>query len=185
MTRVPGVSGCGIELNPAQAELARANRAANGLDGLTIVTGDIAMVVPDGVFDHAFANPPYHPDSGSVSPNPVRSLAKQASIELLTHWANALARPLRLRGTLTFILPAASLPACIAAMAASGCSVDAILPLWPKAGTPAKLIVVRGIKGGRGRMRLMPGLVLHHPAGRFTPAADAILRDAGALSLDH
>ena len=34
-------------------------------------------------------------------------------------------------------------------------------------------------------LRLLPGLVLHEPDGRFTPAADAILRDAAALCLDH
>lgn len=214
LTRVPGVEGVGIELDPDQAELARANALTRhagacrpprlsatptsnsvgpGLrrdgkgegDAMTILTGDIETVVPDGVFDHAFANPPYHTASGTASPSSARATAKRAGTDLLAIWATALAKPLRARGTLTLILPASSLPACIAAMAAAGCPADRILPLWPKAGVPAKLMIVRGIKAGRPALRLLPGLVLHEADGRFTPAADAILRDAAALSLDH
>jgi hypothetical protein len=32
-------------------------------------------------------------------------------------------------------------------------------------------------------LRLGPGLVLHEADGRFTPAANAVLRDAAALEL--
>jgi tRNA1Val (adenine37-N6)-methyltransferase len=200
MTRAHGLVGVGIEIDPDQAELARENAAANAFyrhasecprrdDGgsgcLTVLTGDIETVVPNGIFDHAFANPPYHPASGTASPQAVRVRAKQARPDLLIRWATALTRPLRARGTLTFILPAARLPACIAAMEAASCPVDAVLALWPKPRVPAKLTIVRGIKGGRGPMRLLPGLVLHEPNGRFTSAADAILRDGAPLCLDH
>lgn len=183
--RMPGVLGVGIERDSEQAALAGENAAANGMGGLGFIAGDIESVVLDGSFDHAFANPPYHRASGTVPHDSVRALAKHASSDQLSLWAAALARPLRARGTLTFILPAASLAACIAAMAASGCPAEAIFPLWPKAGVPAKLIIVRGIKGGRGAMRLLPGLTLHETDGRFSAAADAILRGGGALALDH
>jgi tRNA1Val (adenine37-N6)-methyltransferase len=182
LTRVPGLTGCGIELDPEQAELARANATANGLDELHVLTGDLETVVLHGVFDHAFANPPYHWAGGTASPDAARARAKQASADLPIFWAAALVRPLRPGGTLTFILPATGLPACIAAMAASGCPAEAILPLWPRAGTPAKLAIVSGIKGGRGPMRLLPGLVLHEADGRYTPAADAMLRGAEPLN---
>ena len=100
-------------------------------------------------------------------------------------WAGALGRLLRHRGTLTFVLPAASLPAGIAAMAAASCPATAVMPLWPKQGVQAKLAIVRGIRNGRGPMRLLPGLVLHEADGRFTPAADAVLRGGCALTLDY
>jgi tRNA1Val (adenine37-N6)-methyltransferase len=185
MSRVPDVTGLGIERDPDQAALARANAAANDLRGLEILTGDIETAEPAGVFDHAFANPPYHPASGSASPNVGRLTAKQAAPDLLARWTAALVRPLRPRGSVTLILPAASLPACIVALAAAKAPVDAVLPLWPKAGVPAKLILVRGIKGGRAAMRLLPGLELHQSNGQFTDVANAILRDGAALGLDH
>ena len=181
--RVPGIAGYGIELDAVQAELARANAAANAMDGLSVIVGDVATAIPDLAFDHAFANPPYHLAGGTGSPVPARSRAKHGSTDLLMLWARAMGQPLRPKGRLTFIVPAAILPACLDAMAAAGCPASAILPLWPKAGTPAKLAIVRGIKGSRGAMRLLPGLTLHEADGRFTPAADAILRDAGALPL--
>jgi tRNA1(Val) A37 N6-methylase TrmN6 len=183
MTRVPGLTGWGVEIEPTQCALARANAAANGLAEFHVLAGDLATTRPEGAFDHAFANPPYHHAAGTTSPDPIRMLAKRGFATLLPEWAAALAGPLRRRGTLTFILPAAHLPACIGAMAASDCPVDAVLPLWSKAGMPAKLIVVRGIKTGRGPMRLLPGLVLHDSGGGYTAAADRILRDGGALPL--
>lgn len=185
LTRVSGVEGVGIERDPDQAGLARENAAANGFSDLAVLTGNIESVVPDGIFDHGFANPPYHPAAGTMSPNQSRATAKRAAPDLLAIWATVLTRPLKPRGTLSFIVPASLLPSCIAAMAAAGSPAAAILPLWPKSMVPAKLVIVRGIKGGRRPPRLLPGLVLHEADGRFTQAADAILRDAAALNLDH
>jgi tRNA1(Val) A37 N6-methylase TrmN6 len=181
--RVPGLSGCGIEIDSDQTDRARDNAAANGMPGLIFIAGSVETDIPDAPFDHAFANPPYHLAPGTVSPDASRSRAKAGSSSLLEDWARALAKPLKHRGTLTFILPAASLPACLAAMAAAGCAVSAIFPLWPKAGVPAKLTIVRGVKGGRGTPSLLPGLILHTPDGRFTAEADAILRNGDALPL--
>ena len=56
-----------------------------------------------------------------------------------------------------------------------------MLPLWPRANEAARLVLVRGIKGGRGPFRMLPGMVLHAADGGFTPAAQAILRDGGGL----
>jgi tRNA1(Val) A37 N6-methylase TrmN6 len=69
------------------------------------------------------------------------------------------------------------------AFAAAGCQPEAALPLWPKAGVAAKLMLLRGIKGGRTPFRLSPGLVLHRPDGAFTDEAKAILRDGQPLPL--
>ncbi len=183
LTRVPGLSGLGIEIDPGQADLAARNAAANGLGGMQVVHGDLTITAPAGSFDHAFANPPYHAAGGTASPDAARERAKRGSPGLLGDWAAALARALRPRGTLTFILPSAALPFGIAAMAAAGAPVDAILPLWPKPGVAAKLSIIRGIKSGRGALRLLPGLQLHGPDGAFTAEADAILRGGGPLAL--
>ncbi len=126
-------------------------------------------------------NPPYHAPSGTASPLPARVQAKRGEPGLLGAWARALAAPLRHRGTLTFILPAGSLPECLDAMAAVGCAASAVLPLWPKPGRPAKLVLVRGVKNGRAPLQLLPGLVLHEADGSFTPAAEAVLRGGAAL----
>ena len=58
-----------------------------------------------------------------------------------------------------------------------------VFPLWPRAGMPAKRILVRARKGVRTPLVLAAGLVLHETDGRFTPQTEAILRDGQALAL--
>jgi tRNA1(Val) A37 N6-methylase TrmN6 len=90
---------------------------------------------------------------------------------------------LRHQATLTLIVPAAALPTAFAALAAAGCPASAVLPLWRRSGDAAKLVLVRGVKGGRGALRLLAGLALHAADGSFTSAANAVLREAGGLDL--
>ncbi len=77
--------------------------------------------------------------------------------------------------------PPPTWPPCLAALAQAGCGGLSVLPLWPKPGRPAKLVLLRGIKNGRGGSRILPGLVLHGDDGGFTPQAQAILRDGAPL----
>ena len=81
-------------------------------------------------------------------------------------------------------MPAGLGATCLAAMAQSRCPCTVLFPLWPKAERPAKLVMLRGVKGSRTPMRLMPGLVLHNSDGSFTDAAQAILSGGAALALD-
>ena len=89
----------------------------------------------------------------------------------------------RFDGTLTIIIAAAHADAALAAIAAAGCGSLAMLPLWPRRGNAARLVLLRGVKGGRGPFRLLPGLVLHEQDGGFTAEAQVILRDGAALPL--
>jgi tRNA1(Val) A37 N6-methylase TrmN6 len=181
--RVPGVSGVGIERDAALVSLARQNAEANGWRDLRFIAGDVAALSLSDAFDHACANPPYHAAAGTLSPDAARRAAKRSDTGLLAAWAGALARQLRPRGTLTFILPASLLPEATAALATAGCAPSAALPLWPREGIAAKLLILRGVKGSRAPFRLLPGLVLHAADGTFTAAAEAILRGAAALEL--
>ena len=138
--------------------------------------------VPPGPYDHAFANPPWH-GPGTPSPDAGRESAKRGEPDLLATWSRALASPLRHRGTLTLAIPAASLPAGLAALAAANCGSPAILPLWPRTGRAAKLVLLQGTKDAHGPCRLLPGLTLHADSTNFTPAATAALRHGGALVL--
>jgi tRNA1(Val) A37 N6-methylase TrmN6 len=59
-----------------------------------------------------------------------------------------------------------------------------VFPLWPSdAAAGAKRVIVAARKAARGPLRLARGLVLHEPDGRFTPAAEAVLRDGAPLNL--
>ena len=174
-----GIGGLGVEIDPVLVALAAGNAAANGFDRLRFVAADLAEWAPEGRFDHAMANPPWHEPMGTASPNAGKDRARRAREGVFTAWAGALARPLRHRGTLTFVVGAAHVPAVLDAFKTAGCGSLAVLPLWPRLGVAAKLGLVRGVRGGRGPFRLLPGLVLHEAAGGFTADVEGVLRFDG------
>ncbi|HEY4041783.1 MAG TPA: methyltransferase [Rhodopila sp.] len=182
--RVPGVRATGVEIDASVAGLAAVNARANGFANIEIVADRIESAFLPSQFDHAMTNPPYHAPLGSASPNAARETAKRGSDGLILGWIGRLSNLLRPRGSLTLIAPAGMVPSCLTAMSRSRCACTAIFPLWPKAGRPAKLVLLRGAKDTRAPVRLMPGLVLHQPDGSFSDAAQSILRDGAALPMD-
>ncbi|MSP00771.1 MAG: hypothetical protein EXR07_06950 [Acetobacteraceae bacterium] len=181
--RVEGLRGTGIDRAPLLVRLARANAIANGWPGLGFAVGDLNACPVGGTMDHAFANPPYHAPGGSRSPSDGREAAKRSSPGLLSIWAAALARPLRHRGTLTFILAPWLLEAALMAFRDAQVPVETVFPVWPMKGREARLILVRGRKNGRAHLRFASGLILHTDTGAFRPEAEAILRGGAALCL--
>ena len=180
---MPGVCGVGLERDPDLAALAGVNFAANGFTGLSAVAVSVEAYAAEASFDHAMANPPWHAPEGTASPDAGREAARRADPALLARWVACLTASLRHRGTLTLIAAAATVPAWIAALPGAGCGSPAILPLWPRAGQPAKLVLLRVVRGGRAPLRLLPGLVLHADDGAFTAAAQAVLRDGATLPI--
>ena len=182
--RVPGLSVIAVERDAGLAALARTNAAANAV-AAEVMEGDVrdrGIAAALARCDHAFANPPFWP-GGTVPPAAARGAMTHAAGEDsagLAEWAGFLAAGLKRGGTLSLILPAARLDHGIAALLGAGCGGVLVLPFWPHAGQPAKRVLLRGRRDGRGPARLHPGLVLHDAAG-WTPAADAVLRGAAAL----
>ncbi len=181
-SRVPGLHGTGVELDPDTAALARGNLRDNGLPGWPVLGMDVLALHAPGAFEHAFANPPWHDPAGTPSSEGRRVLARQASEGGIERWAAALAAAVRPGGTVTMILPGAAAARGLRALHGAGCGGLALLPLWPKTGRDARLAVLRGRRGSRGPDRVAPGLILHCDDGTYTPAADAVLREGAALT---
>ena len=178
--RLPGVQAVGMERDGFLARLAADNIAANGFSLARVDAADILALPPQPAFDHAMANPPWHDPAGTASASPGRDAAKRATPGLLLRWCAALTSAMRPGGSLTLLVPAASVGPALDALSQAGCGGPHLLPLWPRAGQEAKLLLVRAVRGGRGAGRILPGLVLHQDDG-FTAAARAILWDGAAL----
>jgi tRNA1(Val) A37 N6-methylase TrmN6 len=186
LARVPGLRVLAVEREPALVALARRNAALNGVaDQVTVLQGDIAdpaLLQGQPRPDHAFANPPYWPD-GTAPPLRLRAGAThEGTGPGLADWAAALAAPLAHKGSLTFVLPAARFAEAASALRGARCGGVSLLPLWPRAGQPARRVLVQARRHGRQPDWLHPGLVLHDGDG-WTPAAAAVLRDAAPLPL--
>ena len=191
MVRVPDLAVTGIERNPGHVGLARDNLGLNHLAG-TIVETDIACMptsVTSRRFDHVMFNPPYFDRrTGSASPEPEREGSRSGETGMEA-WIDAGLRRVKPGGTLTFIQRTEHLPRMLAEVGTRLGNVR-ILPMQPRRSRPAKLFILQGRKGSKGAFRLLPPIILHegdrHHAdgGDYTEAANAILRDAAALSLD-
>ena len=178
MARVPGLRATCVELDPATAALARSNLAANGFVA-TVQEGDVAAAGALGPVDHVFANPPWHNPAGTLSPRADRARAKHLVATGLRPWIDGLSAALLPAGTLSLALAAALLVEAAAELARAGFGRVDVFPLWPRAGSAAKLILLQA-RRGKASTRMLPGLVLHEGDG-FTPEADAILRGGGAI----
>jgi tRNA1(Val) A37 N6-methylase TrmN6 len=184
--RVKNCTITGVELDGELASLARANVAANGIDGrITIAEGslDAYATVHAGLFDQVMSNPPfYEGERHTRSPRDTKAAAHGEATLDLAGWIKAAVIALKPGGRLTLIHRADRLGDLLSAFEGRfGAAI--IFPLWPKPGLEAKRILVSAIKGRRTLPRLLPGLVLHRPAGAYTAQAEAILREAGPLDL--
>ncbi|MDJ0389629.1 methyltransferase [Roseomonas sp. E05] len=187
LARVPELHVIAVERDAGLAELARRNAALNGAaERVTVLTGDIAdpalrRDLPR--LHHAFANPPYWP-SGTAPPAALRADATHSGPgPSLAGWSEALAAPLRHRGSITLVLPAARLAEGAAALRQADCGEVGLFPLWPRAGQPARRVLLRARRGGRGQDQLAPGMVLHEGEG-WTEAAQELLRGEAKLKWD-
>lgn len=181
--RIPGLTVRAVEREAAMVALARENAAQAGL-AAQIEQGDIAdlaLARALGPVAHGFANPPYWP-GGTPPPGAIRRAATHEAGPGLADWVGFLAAAIAPRGSLNLILPAARFDTAVAAMREHGFGAMELLPLWPRAGVTAKRVLLRARKGARSPAKILPGLVLHEVDGRFTEAAEAILRDAAPLN---
>ncbi len=182
VARVPGIVGVGVEIDPAMADLARQNVAANGFDSISVATADIAGWHSGG-FDHAFSNPPWHDPADTLPPGARRRLATHEGTVSLERWVAALRGALRPGGSLTVLVPARQAVRVMAALQAEGVGRRTLFPLWPKPGRDAKLALLRGHAAQDGLDRIAPGLVLHDADGTFSRPAQSLLRDGEVLPI--
>jgi tRNA1(Val) A37 N6-methylase TrmN6 len=185
--RVPGCRVIGLDLQRDLVRLAGDNILLNGMaDRLSVMVGDLLQPPPrlsPGSFDHVMANPPFiERGRGSPVSDPAKAAATIEGDAALGDWVRFALGMARGRGTITFIHRADRIDALLAQLAGRAGGV-VIFPLWPRAGQPAGRVLVQAKKQVAAPARLAAGLVLHDADGRFTEAADAVLRNGEPLDL--
>lgn len=186
LARQPDLYVDGIERQPTLAVLASENAAANGLsDRFRVQQGDYAEL-PErwhGQFDQVAINPPYHdPARHRPSPNPIKAAANLGPEAGLAAAVASARDALKHKGRLTLVHRADVLAEILAAL--DGFGEATIFPLWPKAGRPAKRVILSARKGVKGGSHLLPGLVLHDSDGGYTAEALSALEEGAPLSLN-
>ena len=185
LARCPDVRLVGLELDPALVDIARRNASDNGVsDRLEIHQGSVTappIAIPAGGFDIVVTNPPYlETGRATASPDKTKQTANMEGDLALRAWIKAAAHTLKNKAGLALIHRADRLDDILAPLR-GGFGEIIIHPLWPKAGTPAKRVIVQARKGVSSPTRLEAGTVLHQDDGHYTSAAQAIL-NGGSLT---
>ncbi len=185
--RVPDIAIAGIERERDLVRLASENVVLNRLSGrVSAMEGDLLnppSPLEPGAFDHAMANPPHlGASAGSPPLQPARAAAHVEGAADLAAFIRFAFIMVRSKGSISFIHRGDRIEQLLGQLSSRAGEI-VVFPLWPGAGKPAKRVLVRARKDVAAPTRLMPGLVLHEADGRYTAAAEAVLRDAAGLEL--
>jgi tRNA1(Val) A37 N6-methylase TrmN6 len=183
--RLPDTLLVGLEADPALAALANENARRNGLECRVVaLEGDVAAPPPTLIpasFDHVMANPPYLPaGQGTLPPSSLKAAAIGEHGVALGQWLDLAFAMVRRHGSVAIVQRADRLSELLRLFERRTGEII-VVPLWPMAGKPATRVIVRGRLGRRTPLSLAAGLILHEADGRYTAAAEAVLRHAQPL----
>ena len=184
-SRVTHAELLGIDRDARMTACLGANISANGfLDRVAAETADVADGVPEnlrGGFDHVFSNPPYLPPYRADS-RTVADAVGAATIESLpfVDWLAFMVTCCKPKGRLTIVHRADRLEELLAGFAACAGEIR-VLPIWPRADTPAKRVIITARVGVHTPTMLCPGLVLHTSDGAYTSTARGVIEDGAGL----
>lgn len=189
LTHDPVLEAVFAEIDPETADLARKNIAENGfahrasvltLDVLASGSARKTAGLGSDLFDVVIANPPYFA-AGTLAPDTTRASARHMKGDALEGWVKAAVSCAHAQGTVIFIHAAEALPQLLAAFDARMGNIM-VLPLGPRPGMAASRVLIRGQKGSRAPLTLLPQMALHGKDGHgFSPQFDAIFRGTARL----
>jgi len=186
-----GLQATLAENNPDMVALARDNLTGNGFEHRGAVI-ELDLTAKGSVRDAAglktdhyesiIANPPFFGRESGTSPDDRgRANARHMAEGTLDLWIKTAAAAAAPGGEIIFIHTVEALPQLLAGFDARFGGIT-VLPIAARMGEAAMRVMIRGIKGSRAPMRLLPPFVLHEAEGRdFRADADAIFRGTGRL----
>ena len=173
--RWPGLSVTGLEVQPALAELARQNVAANELiDLIKIVEGDVRDVGKyfEGIsFDRVVCNPPYRPlGAARPNPDPEQAVARHEIMASLPDVITAVVWLLVDGGKVDLIYPEERSGEVLEALRQKGLAPRRLQKIYSYPDGPCRLFLVEGVKGGREKLEVLPPFYVQRgPEGGYTP----------------
>jgi tRNA1(Val) A37 N6-methylase TrmN6 len=185
--REPQCRVTGLERQRDLVRVAGDNVILNGMAArASVMVGDLLNPPPRisaGAFDHVIANPPYlNRERANETLNQGRAEATIEGDAELGDWVRFALTMAKPKGTVTLIHRADRIEMVLGHFAGRAGEV-VVFPLWPGVGKPASRIIVRARKQVASPARLAVGMVLHEADGRFSQAAEAVLRGGDALAI--
>lgn len=168
--RWPHLRQTGLELQPQLAALARRNAADNGLaERIRIVEGDLRAITnlfKPGQFQRVVCNPPFYRSEGArLNLDPERRLARHEVAADLGEVTAAASWLLHKGGRVDLVYPAERAAALLAALRGAGLEPKRLQVVHNHPGSPGKLVLVEGLKGGGEELEILPPFFIYREAG--------------------
>lgn len=191
-TRCRRVHVTGVERQSEIALLARRNVGLNGLqERVSIVEADLTKPLAElrdtGLepqrFAHVVANPPfYRTDQSRSCDSDSKSAAHRLQGGELAEWLRFLTAMAAPKASLSLIHRPEALPELLDMLQGRFGSLK-ILPVCSRQKSAAIRVLIQGVKGSRGPLSLLPGLVLRNETGRYNDNIEAVLRHGKSLRI--
>lgn len=172
----------GVDVQDELLSLARSNN-----ENISYVNGDIKGEIEGcaaNSFDHVVTNPPYY-EKGKVTSSPYKSkaVAHGNNMNDLVSWIERCLRMVKPKGFISLVHRADRLDDIVSALKPKAGALI-IFPMYSKAGEDANRVIIRAQKGSKGLLTLKSGLIVHKSDGKYTEAAENILRRAQFLDIE-
>lgn len=177
--RHPDVRVIGVEIQSSLYRLARQNVVDNRMaDRVRVVDkdmGQLSLADIGGPVDRVVANPPYRKlDSGRINADTQRAVARhELKIDLESVLLTG-RRMLHQSGRFSIIYPSVRTVDLVAAMRSTGLEPKTLTMIHSKSASPARLVAITGIKGGRSGLEVGSPLHLYHEDGTYTQTVEAM-----------
>ena len=189
LRRVENTTLVGVDIQSDHIELSLKNAKNNDMaDRASFICADIRHELKINTFDHIICNPPYKRAGAhkhSPSPSKAQAMGHLEDSSNLQSWITRAWHHIKGQGSLTIVHEAEQADSIIHALYSENgrrrFGAVEIIPLYPKAATPAKRVLIRAYKHKKGGTILHPGIIMHEVDGSYTKEANDILRHMAPL----
>jgi len=178
--RNPDIEIYGVEVQTELAEIAITNVRENRMeDRITILCEDMVALrgdmLPKSV-DVVVCNPPYRKaESGRISPNRQRAIARHEIRVTLYEVVETARRMLDISGRFITIYPAERTLDILSQMRASDLEPKWLRNIHSYRHSNAALVLIEGIKGGHSGMKIKPPLIIYREDDTYTDEVEKMM----------
>ena len=190
MARVEDLKVVGIEIQKRYAKLAALNAEHNGFKAtiLECNVNAIPSTAKNLKYDYVILNPPFYSVSSSMQlTQEEKNIAKRELNTPLDDWLDVAVKRCSANGNIVLIHQAEKLGQILKRIDSVIGNIK-ILPISSFKGKNANRVIVKGKKGSRSPMQLLPPLLIHEACNldnskrNYTREVEGILRDGKAIN---
>lgn len=179
--RFPHTGITGLELQGALLAAARQNVVGNGLEHqIALLRADVRQsrnLFPAGFFGAVVCNPPYRiVGSGRLNPNPSKAMARHELTLTLIQLVEACRHLLVKGGLLAMVYHPSRLVELCAKLVDAQLQPRRLRLVHSTLQTPACMVLVEAVRGGRDALTVLPPLAIYDPQGDYTAEMRAIFQ---------